>query len=305
MRILIHYLLLTVFLFVFNVPAYAETGCGEKGVWLQVLGSGGPELDDGRASTGYLIWNKGKARLLIDMGSGSMLHFEKSGASVNDLDAILFSHFHVDHSSDLPALIKAAFFTDRNRDLLVYGPSGNRFMPSTKDFLNDLFWVDGAFQYLNRYLDGTDSFQLLPHEVAINDMKQQRMLSNSHYELTAVPVHHGALPALAWRVNIAGKSIVFSGDMNNDNNTLAALANGADILVAHNAIPEGMTGVARNLHMPPSVIGEIAATADVKKLVLSHRMKRTLGREDSTLKQIKKRYQGDVKFADDLQCFRP
>jgi ribonuclease BN (tRNA processing enzyme) len=299
------YLLLPVFLSVLCGSASAGSGCGEKGVWLQVLGSGGPELDDARASSGYLIWNSGKARLLVDMGSGSMLHFEKSGAAVNDLDAILFSHFHVDHSSDLPALIKAAFFTDRNRDLPVYGPSGNQFMPSTKDFLNDLFWVDGAFQYLNRYLDGTGSYQLLPHEVSASGKKQQQVLNDSRYQLTAVPVHHGALPALAWRVNIAGKSIVFSGDMNNDNNTLSTLATGADLLVAHNAIPEGMTGVARNLHMPPSEIGEIAAAANVKQLVLSHQMNRTLGVEAQTLKQIKKRYHGDVKFADDLQCFRP
>jgi ribonuclease BN (tRNA processing enzyme) len=303
-RIFNNYLLLTVFVFVFYIPAHAATGCGEKGIWLQVLGSGGPELDDGRASSGYLIWHKGRARLLVDMGSGTMLHFEKSGASVNDLDAIMFSHFHVDHSSDLPALIKAAFFTDRSRDLPVYGPSGNRFMPSTTDFLNDLFWVDGAFQYLNRYLDGTDAYRLVPHDVSINDKQQQRVLADSRYRLSAVPVHHGALPALAWRVDVAGKSIVFSGDMNNDNHTLATLAKGADMLVAHNAIPEGMTGVARNLHMPPSVIGEIAAEASVKKLVLSHRMNRTLGVEAQTLKQIKKRYHGDVKFADDLQCFQ-
>ena len=36
--------------------------------------------------------------------------------------------------------------------------------------------------------------------------------------------------------------------MNNDNDTLATLAKQADILVVHHAIPEGLTGVARNLH---------------------------------------------------------
>jgi hypothetical protein len=34
-------------------------------------------------------------------------------------------------------------------------------------------------------------------------------------------------------------------------------------------------------------------------------MNRTLGVENYTLKQIKKCYHGDAKFADDLQCFRP
>ena len=299
--------LLMCLLFIPGVVSADCDRCGKSGVCLQVLGSGGPELYDGRASTGYLVWHNGNARLLVDMGSGSMFRFEESGARVNDLDAIMFSHFHVDHSNDLPALVKSSFFSDRERDLCGFGPTGNRFMPSVKDFVNRLLWVDGAFQYLNRYLDGTDSYQLLPKEVEASGKKEQRVLSNKQYQLTAVPVHHGALPALAWRVEISGKTIVFSGDMNNDNHTLEHLAKQADILVAHNAIPEGLGGVARNLHMPPSVIGQIAAKANVKHLVLSHRMKRTLGQavEKITTSEIRKSYQGPLQFADDLQCFRP
>ena len=285
-------------------PAYAKTGCGEKGVWLQVLGSGGPELDDGRASSGYVIWREGKARLLIDIGSGSMFRFEQSGASLNDLDVILLSHMHVDHTNDLPALVKASFFSDRNRDLPIYGPTGNRFMPSASNYLEDLFWLDGAYQYLNRYLDGTDIYRLLPFDVDTKGKVEQVVLADSRYRLTAVPVHHGPLPALAWRVEIAGKTLVFSGDMNNDNGTLANLAKQADLLVAHHAVPEGITGVARNLHMPPSVIGKIAAKARVKLLVLSHRMNRTFGQEQTSTAQIRRTYNGPMQFADDLQCFR-
>lgn len=305
MKIIIQ--LLPIVVFVICTSVQAKTGCGDKGVWLQVLGSGGPELDDGRASTGYLVWNNGKARLLVDMGSGSLFRFEQSGASVNDLDAIMFSHFHVDHSNDFPALIKASFFSDRDRDLPVYGPDGNQFMPSVSDFINDLIGPGGAYQYLSSYLDGSDTYRIFPHEVDTKGKKQQQVLSDNHYELTAVPVHHGALSALAWRVVVDGKIIVFSGDMNNDNRTLVSLAKQADILVAHNAIPEGMRGVARNLHMPPSVIGQIAAKADVKKLILTHRMKRTLGREQTlaTTAQIRKSYKGPMEFAQDLQCFRP
>jgi len=286
------------------VPAHGKTGCGETGVWLQVLGSGGPELDDGRASSGYVIWHDGKARLVIDMGGGSLFRFEQSGASLNDLDAILFSHLHVDHSSDLPALIKASFFLDRNRDLPLYGPTGNRFMPSATNFLQDLFGPDGAYQYLSRYLDGSGGYRLLPHDVDASGKAEQVVLADSRYRLTAVPVHHGALPALAWRVAIAGKVIVFSGDMSNNNGTLAVLAKQADLLVAHHAVPEGATGVARNLHMPPSVIGQVAAKAKVKQLVLSHRMNRTLGQEPVSTVHIRKAYNGPLQFADDLQCFR-
>src|ERR1700726_4635090 len=34
----------------------SAANCTRKGVELQVLGSGGPELEDKRASTSYLIW---------------------------------------------------------------------------------------------------------------------------------------------------------------------------------------------------------------------------------------------------------
>lgn len=100
----------TLFFLVGLTSLQAKSSCGKEGVWLQVLGSGGPELNDGRASSGYIIWHKGKARILIDMGTGSLFNFEQSGAYLNDLDVILISHFHVDHSNDLPGLIKASFF---------------------------------------------------------------------------------------------------------------------------------------------------------------------------------------------------
>jgi ribonuclease BN (tRNA processing enzyme) len=282
------YLSITLLLLFTCLPAQAQTGCGEQGVWLQVLGSGGPELDDGRASSGYVIWHDGKARFLVDMGGGSLLRFEQSGASLNDLDAILLSHFHADHSNDLPALIKASYL-----------------MPSATAFVQGLFGPGGVYRYLDDYLDGTESYRLLAHDVETTGKAAQLVPADARYRLTAVPVHHGPVPALAWRVELAGKTLVFSGDMNNGNDTLSALARDADLLVAHHAIPEEARGVARNLHMPPSVIGQIAARAQVKQLVLSHRMKRNLGREPASSAQIRHAYSGPLQFADDLQCFRP
>lgn len=278
--------------------------CGAQGIGLQVLGSGGPELDDGRASSGYVIWHEGRARFLVDLGSGSLLHFEQSGASINDLDAVLLSHLHVDHTNDLPALIKASFFTGRKQDLPLIGPSGNQRMPSTTTYVDKLFGPEGAYRYLTSYVDGNDSYRLRPQNVDVSNTKQQSMWKEGTAELTAVAVHHGPIPALAWKIEIEGKRIVFSGDMNNDNGTLAVLAKDADLLVAHNAVPEDIRGAGRQLHMPPSVIGEIASKANIKQLLLSHRMKRTLGREIQTLDQITKSYKGKTGFADDLQCIR-
>jgi ribonuclease BN (tRNA processing enzyme) len=97
--------------------------------------------------------------------------------------------------------------------------------------------------------------------------------------------------------------VVFSGDMSGRNGTLPGLARDADILVAHHAIPEGAGATALSLHMPPSEIGRIAAEAKVRQLVLSHRMNRSLGREQESLTLIRKSYDGPAHFADDLNCF--
>ena len=75
------------------------------------------------------------------------------------------------------------------------------------------------------------------------------------------------------------------------------------LFIAHNAVPEGATGVERRLHMPPSVIGQIAQEAHVKRLVLSHRMLRTLGKEEQSQSEIRKNFSGPVAFANDLDCF--
>ena len=113
----------------------------------------------------------------------------------------------------------------------------------------------------------------------------------------------GRVPAVAYRVEIAGARIAFSGDGNGDNGNLERLARGADLLVAHNAVREGATGVEHALHMPPSVIGRIAADAAVGRLVLSHRMLRSLGHEDETEAAVRKSFAGPVTFANDLDCF--
>ena len=284
---------------------HAAPNCGDAGVWVQVLGSGGPELSDQRASSGYLVWQDGRARILVDMGPGSMLRYEQSGARVEDLDVILLTHLHVDHSADLPALIKGSFFTERDRDLPIYGPTGNALMPDTVAFVQSMFADPaGAYRYLSGYLTGDEAFRLLPHDVSAEGTAVQPVVAGQGYTITAAPVHHGPIPALAYRVDIGGRSIAFSGDMNGDKHTLPRLAAGVDVLVAHHAVPQDAAGVARNLHMPPSVIGEIAAAAGVKQLVLSHRMQRTLGREPESEREIRKRYAGPLAFAEDGQCFR-
>ncbi len=280
--------------------------CTGHGVELQVLGSGGPEMEDRRASSSYLVRQDGHPRVLIDSGGGSALRFGQAGAKVSQLDAILFSHLHIDHTADFPALMKSAYFEDRQRPLPVYGPAGNDAFPATTEFVADLFDpAHGAYRYLGNFLKGEDSgFTLEAHDVRPDAQQIQPVYSGDGLELAATTVVHDGAPALAWRVSLGGKVLVFSGDTSGENGNLEMLARNADLLVAHNAVPEGTSGKLLNLHMPPSVIGRIAKAAAVKSLVLSHRMLRSLGHETETRRVIAKSYSGPVAFADDLDCFR-
>jgi len=276
----------------------------QHSVALQVLGSGGPESGDKRASSGYIVWIDGKSKVLIDFGGGASLRFEEVNAKIPDLDVILLSHLHVDHTADIPALLKSSFFTHASGKLHIYGPAENNFMPSTKDFVERLFEDDkGVWQYLGDHLDGSARLQLKAHDVD-DSRKVKTIYKQGDISIEAVSVHHGPIPAIAYRVNAGNKSITFSGDMNGDYHTLEVLAKGTDILVAHNAVPKGATGVAAQLHMTPNIIGQIAQKAQPKRVILSHRMLRTLGKEKETKHEIRKYYKGSVKFANDKSYYK-
>lgn len=280
--------------------------CGGSGLEVQVLGSGGPELQSRRASTSYLVRLSGKPRLLVDAGGGSALRFGESGATVSDLDAILLSHLHVDHTADFAALVKSSYFEARKRPLPVLGPAGNAGFPSTDRFVRDLFDAKGGlYRYLGDYLDpASGAYELRPQDVAPPADGIFRLALNPELTVSAVSVIHGKVPALAWRVDAGGASVVFTGDGNGDNGAVPKLAKGAGLLIAHDAVGEDAQGPPRALHMPPSRIGRSAAEAGVRALVLGHRMRRELGHEDQTRREIAKSYPGPLSFAEDLDCFR-
>lgn len=271
--------------------------------YVQVLGSGGPELDDGRVSSGYLLWNEGKARVLVDTGPGVSVNFGAAGAKLSTLSAILLTHLHVDHSADLPAFVKGSFFTERTQSLPVYGPDGNHLMPSTREFMLALFGPSGAFRYLQDHIDAKTT-----DEVVFNATNVPLALKNvTRYSLgdgikaSAIAVHHGPVAALAWRVELAGCSVTFSGDTNNQSARLTQLAKDTDVLVIHNAIPQQSGKTAKNLHMTPQQMGEAARDARAGRVIISHRMNRTNGREEQTLAAMREHYQGPVDFANDMQ----
>lgn len=270
---------------------------------VQVLGSGGPELNDNRASSAYIIWVDNKSKILIDFGGGAALRFEEVKAKIEDLDIILLTHLHIDHTADLPALLKASFFSNRFKDIEIYGPDKGLFVPDTKTFINRLFEnKKGAWEYMGDFLDGNAQFKLQTTVIPFSK-EIKTIYDKNNIKIEAISVNHGPIPATAYKISIDGKSITFSGDMSGKYSTLEKLAVNSNILIAHNAVPKGAQGVAKNLHMTPDIIGYISKEAKIKNLVLSHRMLRTLGKEDITKKEIRKYYEGKINFAEDKSIY--
>ncbi|MDJ0710524.1 MAG: MBL fold metallo-hydrolase [Woeseiaceae bacterium] len=282
-----------------------ETCSKSPGVALQILGSGGPIADDGRASSGYLVWIDGETRVLIDAGGGTFLRFGEAGASFAELDFVGLSHFHTDHSADFAALLKSGNFSARKQSLRVAGPAGARQFPGLNGFLTSLFDGDsGAYAYLSSYLDGTSGTPMLTRR-EVGQGEQVIVYTSDDLVVDAMRVPHGIVPAVAFRVRSGEDTIVFASDQNGGDPAFAEFAADASILVMHMVVPEDIAGVGRRLHAPPSVIGTIAATANPDTLVLSHFMARSLRDLGRNVELVRERYRGEVVLADDLMCVLP
>ena len=301
--------LVTIYLLIFAAISNAEK-CESQRVKLQILGSRGPELLDNKASTGYLLWLDNKARVIVDAGPGSLQRFKQSGARFEDVHLILFTHFHVDHSADFAGYIKGAFFTERDKDLEVWGPSGDTFILSTDQYVNRNFDAKhGLYPYLAPFIDpdGHSKFKIKAHTYpwTYKKLDVEQIYQDTDFIVKTVSVHHGPFPALGYRLEVAGCVVSFTGDMSGRLRAMPDLALDSDILVAHNAIAEDAVGVPQLLHMKPSYIGKMAKQASVKKLLLTHLMKRSLDRKDETMALIRQSYQGPVEFPNDLDVYHP
>lgn len=284
--------------------------CQSKRVKLQILGSRGPELLDGQASTGYLIWLDNKARVIVDAGPGSLQRFKQSKANFEDIDLILFTHFHVDHSNDFPAYIKGAFFTKRSKDLDVLGPTGAKFISSAEQFVQRAIGSNGGlYPYLGDFANpkARSAFKIRTKNIqwSYQDLNSKEIYNKKGIRVTTVSTHHGPFPSQGYRVELAGCSISFTGDMSGRLGAMPDLAKNSDILVAHLAIAEDTTGVAARLHMTPSYIGKMANRANVKLLLLTHLMKRSLKTKKQNTALIKKYYKGKMRYPNDLDSFNP
>ena len=137
------------------------------------------------------------------------------------------------------------------------------------------------------------------------------VMSDDNVTVTATLVsHYDVYPAFAFRFDLeSGPSVTFSGDTTKSDNVIT-LARDTDILVheAQFSLDDAYYGdrfppdyLVRS-HTSAEQVGEVAAAANVKHLVLSHYSPTDLPDSD-WLTEINKHYSGQVTIARDGQVF--
>ena len=273
-----------------------------------VLGSGGPGAL-GRAASCYLVLIDGHARILVDAGPGAFARLGEAKLSLADTDIVLLTHLHVDHAGELPGLFKARAVSGGDSVVFnVWGPAGTgeprqgAYFPSTSRFLDLLFGTKGAFAYLR---DFAAPLSLHAHDIPAQgqlDPVAQVIFNEDGLLIRAVAGHHGDAPAVIYRIEHAGKSITFSGDIDAQGLPgLRAIAKGSDLLVFNSVVldPPGSRAILYTLHTPPRAIGELARHAGVHRLLLSHISPAVEENQEAVLESIKRSYQGPVSLAAD------
>jgi ribonuclease BN (tRNA processing enzyme) len=279
-----------------------------------VLGSGGPGAT-GRAAAAYLLLLDGKPRILVDAGPGSFARLGEAGEAIGLMDIVLLTHLHIDHAGELPALLKARAVSNGGPiTFKIWGPDGaaasgdNAYFPSTRRFMDLLFGPQGAFAYLK---DFASPITLETHDIATHGTTST--LPRVIYEepkltISAIAGHHGDAPAVIYRIDYAGKSITFSGDI--DAKGLPALqriARDTDILVFNTVVldPPGSAPILYTLHTPPKKIGELARDVGAHHLLLSHLSPSTIQMHDAVMDSIHQAYSGKVQAAQDGMRMEP
>jgi len=315
LKIRLNYLALIAVFSLLATNAFAQsTGQSSDHARLElvVLGSGGPGAT-GRAGSSYLVLLDQVPRILVDAGPGSFARLGEAHLSLSRTDIVLLTHLHIDHVGELPGLFKARAVSSGGAiNFRVFGPegrvgkNGDATFPSTTRLIHLLFDHDGAFGYLRDFsapmtIDAHDLSTSLSTSLS-HQPKPKTILTEGDLTISAIAGHHRDAPAVIYRVDYAGKSITFSGDIDAQGlPDLRKIAQGTDLLVFNTVVldPPGSPEILYTLHTPPKAIGELAGAVQVRQLLLSHLSPAVDGARSEVEASIRASYAGPLLFAQD------
>jgi len=269
---------------------------------LIVLASGGPRAS-ARGSTSYIVLLDGTPRILIDAGANAFVEAGKLNLSLDQMDLVLLTHLHIDHTSDLPAIFnERALGASSAIQWKIFGPADAGQFPSTTKFIHSLFDPGGIYEYQKTF--GQDE-TISATDLAITlDSPQKEIVHEGNQEgnltIEEIATHHDDCPSIAYRINYKSRSITFAGDM--DASALAnleRLAKDTDLLVVHAAVldPPGSPAILYTLHTAPKQLGEAAAAAHAKQLLLSHIPGSVEDHQAQVVPSLRASYKGSIQWA--------
>ncbi|MFB6160770.1 MAG: MBL fold metallo-hydrolase [Haloferacaceae archaeon] len=221
-----------------------------------------------RAQTGILVERAGR-RVLVDCGAGVLHRLAGTEPGYEGVGTVLLTHHHLDHVSDLLALLKARWLAGAEH-LAVVGP------PGTKALVDDLL---DTFEYLR------DRVDLRLREVRPGTFEL------GGFDVRARETRHST-DGLAYRFD---DEFTFSSDTEAFAG-MGAFADGCSVLAHDCSFPDD---VDVSGHPTPTRLGESLAGVDVDRVYLTHLYPQTDGRHGEMVAAVEARADADVRVARD------
>jgi ribonuclease BN (tRNA processing enzyme) len=207
------------------------------GLTLTVLGCSGTYASPGNACSGYLVAD-GSTTVWVDAGSGTLANLQRHLA-LDAVDAVVLSHEHPDHWTDLEAFFNVCRFVTEREGIPVYAPESVKHQTYNEDESPYFAW----------------------HDVADGDRADVGSMT-----FTFSRTDHGP-ETLAMRIEGGGRSLGYSADTG-PQWSLAALGPDLDLALCEATFLREQEGVAQ--HLSGRQAGASAREAGARRLVLTH-----------------------------------
>ena len=286
-------------------PAVANATYSDSTL-LVMLGTGTPNPDPERSGPAVAVIAGGRP-YLVDCGPGVVRRAEAARlAGVTALDMpnlsrLFVTHLHSDHTTGFADLILTPWVLEREEPLTVFGPAGTR---SMAEHLLAAYVED-----IEMRLRGSQPQNPTGIKVDVHEIEPGEIYRDDNVKVTAFSVEHGSWKdAFGYRFDTADRSIVITGDTVATDAVVEA-CDGCDVLVHEVYAKAGLDrrtpdwqAYHRSFHTSGVELGEIAARARPKLLVLYHQLMWG-ATEAELMAEIRQSFDGPVVFADDLDVY--
>jgi len=266
-----------------------------------LLGTGTPRPFMDRFGPSVLV-EAGDEKLIFDAGRGAMQRLFQLDISYADITGVLLTHLHSDLTVGLPDLwLTGWLISGRTTPTPLWGPTGTTRMAAS---------LEAAYAFDRDIRVRDDKVPAAGGRFDAHDIGERIVFERNGVKVTSFMVDHGmAHPALGYRVDAGGRSVVLSGDTRYSPN-LIKHAKGVDLLVHEvgAASEEEMRTSERTRtiighHTTPDQAAQLFNELDPKLAVFSHLVLRGIA-ADEVMRTARLSYAGPLQLGEDLMRFR-